>query len=543
MSGQNQDHFLDSSSLLAIVFLLLSWFLWDAYMKKKYPDSFVKRGELQEETLEIKEKKSAELFKPKTEKKLLKKSLLKEEDLPKEQEFWFQTDKLDLLFSSRGFGIKKVKIKNYYNREAQEIEFESSDQPLFASSFRQGDFIPFKIEEKVKEGESGKKFLLASYSSEDLEITKKIYVDDSRFVLDVQTKITPKTKEAIPDWNLAFSHLVPQTKAEGFLKFLMIYGMDSLKAFLLYQRKELERFYELKACESGKMDCHAYSQAEVVALGGKYFGKAFINQAELLPSVHFTGDNKRVQADIQYQFLHNRSQELKYQIFIGPKSLKSLEEAGPSLKLWLDFGFFSWIARPILKILTLLYELCKNWGLAIIILTVIVRLFLLPINIKSYQSMKVMQKLQPEIKEIRETYKSEPKKMNEEVMALMKKNKANPLGGCLPMFLQLPIFFALYRVLGESIELYQSPFFFWIQDLSLKDPYYVFPILGGLVLFVQQLITPMNLPKEQARLMKIIPLVFSIFMLNLPSGLTIYIFISGLFGLVQQFFFIKTRET
>ena len=107
------------------------------------------------------------------------------------------------------------------------------------------------------------------------------------------------------------------------------------------------------------------------------------------------------------------------------------------------------------------------------------------------------------------------------------------------MFIQLPVFFALYRVLGESIELYQSPFIGWIQDLSLKDPYFVFPVLAGLILFFQQSITPMNLPKEQARLIKLMPLVFSVFMLNLPSGLTIYIFVSGLFGLVQQLFFVK----
>ena len=157
--------------------------------------------------------------------------------------------------------------------------------------------------------------------------------------------------------------------------------------------------------------------------------------------------------------------------------------------------------------------------------------------------MKVMQKIQPELKQLRETHKSDPKKMNQEVMSLMKKHKANPLGGCLPMFIQLPVFFALYRVLGESIELYQSPFIGWIYDLSLKDPYFVFPILGGLVLFAQQTITPMNLPKEQARLIKAMPLVFTIFMLNLPSGLSLYIFISGLFGLVQQLFFVRLSKS
>jgi len=121
----------------------------------------------------------------------------------------------------------------------------------------------------------------------------------------------------------------------------------------------------------------------------------------------------------------------------------------------------------------------------------------------------------------------------------MKQHKASPFGGCLPMFIQLPVFFALYRVLGESIELYQSPFLFWIQDLSLKDPYYVLPVLSSLVLFIQQSLTPMNLPKEQARLLKIMPLIFSVFMLSLPSGLTLYIFVSGFFALIQQFFFMK----
>ena len=165
-----------------------------------------------------------------------------------------------------------------------------------------------------------------------------------------------------------------------------------------------------------------------------------------------------------------------------------------------------------------LYKWCHNWGLAIILLTFFIRLGLLPINIKSYKSMKIMQKIQPQIREIKEKHKSDPKQVNVEVMALMKKNKANPLGGCLPLFMQFPVFIALYRVLGESIELYQSPFVLWIEDLSLKDPYYVLPILAGLVYFVQQSITPMNLPKEQARLIKIMPLIFSVLCWLFPVG-------------------------
>ena len=556
--SQDQNHFLDTNTIIALVFLILSWFLWDSYMKNKYPDSFKKNQVGQEEKekefvgqqAEIQTDSKSSLLSQ--EKSQLQSAQLNPELQKPEQEIWFRGEELDLLFSSKGFGLKKVRIKKYFDREGRVIEFENPERPFFSSSFTRGGLIPFEIEKpeafvaekgRKEAQQDNQKVFSASFSSPDLDIKKEFRIEESRFLLEVQTAFLPKTEKEFSDWNISFSHPFPENKKEGPLKFLFLYGLDSLKGFLFYKGKEQKRFYEVKACEGGEEACNKYSQTEIVALGGKYFGKAFVNQAELLPSVQLKGDTKRVQAEIGYEFLHDKKQELKYQIFLGPKSLKSLEKSGENLRLWLDFGFFSWLARPLLMILTFLYGLCQNWGLAIIFLTLIIRLMLFPINIQSYKSMKVMQKIQPEIKEIKETYKSDPKKMNQEVMALMKKNKANPLGGCLPMFLQLPVFFALYRVLGESIELYQSPFFLWIQDLSLKDPYYIFPVLGGLVLFVQQMITPMNLPKEQARLMKIIPLIFSVFMLNLPSGLTIYIFVSGLFGLAQQAFFTKKKAS
>lgn len=535
----HQNHFLDRSTLIALCLLFLSWILWDNYMKKKYPEAFEKREALRQEQPWQEAQPKEKTFSQKNQVLKLETQKAIPLEAQPEEKFWFRGEKLELLFSSRGLGLEKILIKNYQNREGKMVEFESLDKPLFASSLDTIPFIPFQIEEKPDAQTENK--LKASFSSSDLEITKEISIDESKWLLKVQTHIKPKQEKELPDLRVFFSHPIPESKAKGFFSFLSIYGMDMLKGFLFYKGKEQKSFYEIKSCEAGQSSCHHYPQTEIVALGGKYFGKAFINKAELLPELSLTENKGLAQAEINYNFLHNKKQKVNYQIFIGPKSLKNFEDLGGNIRLWLDFGFFSWLARPLLMILTLLFSFLGNWGLAIIVLTLIMRLLLLPINIKSYQSMKIMQQIQPEIKEIRETHKKDPKKMNEEVMALMKKHKANPLGGCLPMFLQLPVFFALYRVLGESIELYQSPFFLWIQDLSLKDPYYVFPVLAGLVLFVQQLITPMNLPKEQARLMKIIPLIFSVFMLNLPSGLTIYIFISGLFGLAQQSFFIRTK--
>ena len=540
--SKQKETFLDTKTLVALGLLLFSWWGWDYYMKKKYPEIF-KRTDVSLA------KKKPEI-----------KGVLREKDQAfsliqkkhSEKELWFRGKNMDILFSSKGLGIKKLQLKKYSGRNREPIQFISGNSSLFSTDFSSNREVPFDIK---KEGN----IFVGVFSSSHEKIVKKVEVKEDIFALNVQIEIVPFQEKSIRSLSLSFSHPLPQEKHSGFFKMFFIYGLDVLKAFLLFEGQESKRLSEkdILFCEktkpgfcenfpqdtkTGQQDSF-YKNVESVALGGKYFGKAFMNKSSLLPSVQLVKDNYFASAFVTYDFLHSKKQNLEYRIFLGPKSLKNLENLGGGLRQWLDFGFFSWMARPLLLFLIGLYKFCHNWGLAIILLTFVIRLALLPINIKSYKSMKLMQKIQPELKEIRETYKSDPKEMNQKVMALMKKNKVNPLGGCLPMFVQLPVFFALYRVLGESIKLYQSPFVFWIKDLSLKDPFFVYPVLAGLVLFIQQSITPMNLPKEQARLIKMMPLVFSVFMLNLPSGLTLYIFVSGLFGLVQQLFFVKLNST
>ena len=152
-----------------------------------------------------------------------------------------------------------------------------------------------------------------------------------------------------------------------------------------------------------------------------------------------------------------------------------------------------------------------------------------------------MQKLQPEIAQVKLKYKDDQRRMNEEVMRLMKENKANPIGGCLPMLIQLPVFFALYQVLAQSMELYRQPFIFWIHDLTVKDPFFVLPVMMGIAMFFQQKLTPVADP-QQAKILQWMPVIFSVLMFTLPSGLTLYIFISTLFGICQQYVFLKDRS-
>lgn len=194
-----------------------------------------------------------------------------------------------------------------------------------------------------------------------------------------------------------------------------------------------------------------------------------------------------------------------------------------------------------LKLLRIFYGIFSNYGVAIILLTLIMRMLVFPIAHRGYKSMNKMQKVQPLLKSIREKNKKDPQKANMEIMAVMKEHGVNPIGGCLPMLLQLPIFFAFYRVLSESIVMYQAPFFGWIQDLSLKDPYYILPVSMGAIMFVQQKLTPTSMEPMQQKVMALLPIVFSFFMMSLPSALTLYIFVSTLFGVLQQYIFMRVK--
>lgn len=517
----NTQNFLDKSTLIALGLLILSWLGWSYYMKTKYPPEPARPAIVSTENQKEQKEQEETSLSP-------QRGNLKH----KEKTLEFHGNNMDVVFSSNGFGVKKLTLKGYADRNKKPIVFYHPDRPLFSSFFFKDEHspIPFKIRK-----EAGK--FIGVFSSPEGKITKTIELKDEQFILSSQTTIEPTKSKKLKGLSLVFSQALNQKKPQGFLSLFLIYSQNVLKAFVSYNDGKSERLEEADFEEP-----KSYSRMNIVALGDKYFGKALINQSSFLPSVIFKKETSQITARLDYEFLSSKKQNVEYRVFLGPKSLKNFKTLGKGMEQWLDFGFFGWLARPLLLFLNWLYAWCGNWGIAIILLTFFIRLALLPINIKSYKSMKIMQKIQPKIKELKVLHKADPKKMNLEVMALMKSHKANPLGGCLPLFIQFPVFFALYRVLGESIELYQSPFVFWIQDLSLKDPYYVLPVLAGLILFVQQRLTPMNMSKEHARLLAFMPLVFSVFMLGLPSGLTLYIFVSGLFGLAQQFFFVKMES-
>ena len=222
-------------------------------------------------------------------------------------------------------------------------------------------------------------------------------------------------------------------------------------------------------------------------------------------------------------------------VYFGPRDLDILKAVNYDLARAIDFGFFTPIAKPLLYVLKFFYSFFGNYGISIILLTMIIKLLFWPLTHKSYASMKDMQKLQPEMQKIREKFKNDRERQNRELMELYKTHRVNPLGGCLPMVVQIPVFFALYKVLMDAIELRQAPFALWITDLSLKDPYYVTPLIMGATMFIQQKLTPSTMDPTQAKVFMLMPIIFTFLFLNFPSGLVLYWLVNNLLTILQQY--------
>lgn len=226
----------------------------------------------------------------------------------------------------------------------------------------------------------------------------------------------------------------------------------------------------------------------------------------------------------------------KFTLYAGPKEHDRLAALNLGLEHIVDFGFFSIIARPLFWVLKFFYKYIGNYGWAIVLLTIVVRIPFIPILNIGQKSMKRLQELQPKMNEIKEKYKKDPQKMQAEMMELYKKYKVNPMSGCFPMLLQIPVFFALYKVLLVAIELRGAPWLLWIADLSAKDPYYVLPVVMGVTMLIQQKMTPSTMDPTQAKIMLLMPVVFTFMFLNFASGLVLYWLVNNLLAIIQQFY-------
>ncbi|MEY8204116.1 MAG: membrane protein insertase YidC [Bermanella sp.] len=229
-------------------------------------------------------------------------------------------------------------------------------------------------------------------------------------------------------------------------------------------------------------------------------------------------------------------------LYLGPKDQEKLAEISENLDLTIDYGWLWWVAQPLFWLLTVIHTLVGNWGWSIILLTIFIKSFFLPLSAKSYRSMANMRRVAPKLAALREQFGDDRQKLSQEMMGLYKKEKINPLGGCLPILVQMPVFIALYWVLMESVELRQAPFMLWIEDLSIKDPLFILPIIMGVSMFIQMSLNPAPQDPMQAKVMKLMPIIFTVFFLFFPAGLVLYWVVNNILSITQQYIITKQIE-
>lgn len=546
MSQEKQPSFLDSKTILAIVLVGMSWIAWQSYMKKKYPHAYEQKAQVEQSAEATNNAEgggspnqdtagnvenpgstvgdSNDLTTPVG---IPTPSDRAESVVHYEDEYW----SFDI--SSKGMGIRNLHLKKYTDRKNELVSVgRGSLEPIFATNLsgRRGE-LDFTIE-TIGEGQ-----FKGTAVTESGQITKLVSLRSSQYLFETEVVATG-LKPSFVGLTVTMGDKLYESKKGGF----MLPAFDHQEFFIRSNSgKDRLAINVEKLTELDK----TINQVRVAALGTQYFAQGVIDNSDVIPEVKTYGDIQAgiVTGRLQYTMLNKADAfKIRYRSFAGPKSFEMLERIDSEFAEIVNFGMFSWIAKYILHMMKWFYTLLGNWGLAIILLTIIVRLIVLPFAVMSYKSMKNMQKIQPQIKALREKYAEDKQRLNQEMMGLMKNHRVNPLGGCLPMLLQFPVFIALYQVLGQSIELYQAPFGLWIHDLSLKDPFYVLPVLMGITMFIQQRITPNTMDPAQAKVLMFMPLLFTFFMVSLPSGLTLYIFISALFGILQQMYFMREKN-
>ena len=377
-------------------------------------------------------------------------------------------------------------------------------------------------------------------SREGTIIEKSYTFDPQSYLIDLTVTVTNNSDQSIRD-NLVLSLRNPVVEDRGY----SFVGPSALIDGNLEQVK-------IKKIE----DKNQYSgKIKWIGIEDRYFISSIIPGEEI---------NGRMQLDLlddvvvsqlinpSFELASGEQKEYQFHVFMGPKSMELLDSLGHDLGQALNFGFFNFIAKPCLWFMNQIHGVIPNYGIAIILLTLCTKILLWPLGNKSYKSMSEMKKLQPLMTEIREKHKGDKQKMNQELMALYRTYKVNPMGGCLPMVLQIPVFFALYRMLYQAIELRHAPFFFWINDLSAPDrlfefgfsipfmePPYGVPVLTivmGATMLLQQKMSPPPGDPTQAKMMMLMPIVFTFIFINFSSGLVLYWLVNNVLSISQQYY-------
>lgn len=525
MNEQNESPFSNPRFLTAIVLVFLFLWGWQYYVTKKYPPPPANVVSDQSATsLQTLEKTPTTSSIAATAQTAALVEGNKNTVASEEKTFFYEDDQVKWSLSSFGMGLNYFELKKFTDKDKKPVIYSPSEK-LFAV-LSNSQRIIFDIQ-KVSDVEYVGKAVVNG-----LPVTRTLKYDKEKTHFQSSTEF----QTGLSDLTYVVADKKHVITGGNFL-------MPSFeKQDFLYFSKDKASTEQITGIKDGETLNIAAEHVSMASINTQYFSQALIDKSQITPAIRMIVQGAAALLNVTYDLKNSQISKIDQLYFIGPKSPEILKQIDPVLPEVLDYGMFGFISRPLLMLMRFMHDLLGNWGLAIIALTLIVRIVMLPFNILSFKSSRAMQKIQPQLQAIREKYKNDPMQVNRETMALMKQNNANPLSGCLPMLIQIPIFFALWKTIGSSIEIYQQPFFAWITDLSSHDKFFVLPILMGITMFFQQKLTPTTMDPTQQKILNFMPILFALFMLSLPSGLTLYNFISALFGVIQQYFLLKDKS-
>ncbi len=465
-----------------------------------------------------------------------------------------ETDVLDLYIDTRGGVIKSLKLKDYslaVDKPEEYLELIHSNQDsvyIIQNGLRSSTspapthhsiFNAAQTSYRLQDSDEVLRVPL-SWTENGVQVVKTYQFTRGDYLIKVNHRVNNQSDQ---EWVGSQYRQITRSRPLKTSKFLYTYtGAVVYNEEVKYEKVKFDDMEE----QSFKLT----SNGGWAAMIQHYFLSAWVAEPEETNLMYSIANTKRNPSTYT---IGMRSQSLQVQpgqqgefnskLFVGPKLVNRLEEISPGLELTVDYGALTFLSKPLYWLLSFFNGIVGNWGFAIILLTLLVKAVFFKLSETSYKSMAKMRKVGPRLKTLKERYGDDRQKMNQAMMDLYKTEKINPMGGCLPILVQIPVFIALYWALLESVELRQAPFILWITDLSVKDPYFVLPLIMGVSMLIQQKLNPAPPDPIQAKVMMALPIIFTVFFAFFPSGLVLYWVVNNILSITQQYIITKRIES
>lgn len=426
-----------------------------------------------------------------------------------EKEILIETPKSRILFTTRGAAVKKWEINDISGWI--DLVFPVNGENLQLATFPENIFTTHAQSKEIHSGDTPYEISFSYVSSDGIVMDKTYRIDPDTYIVDLFITLTNKGKEKVvgKEWSIGWGPGLNTVKRELKENTRQMRAIGFHKEGLVKYRSQIY-----------------HEQFNWVAVDNRYFLAALIPQTHEDFAYIYARKEKKQPPLFEWHASVNikpgEEKTFSSKLYIGPKGYIHLKKLGFKLEEAVNFGFFGFLGKIALRALYFFKKLTGNYGWAIVLLTFCLQFFFIPLTMKSFKATLAMKKLQPQIKSLQTKYKNDSKRLNMEMMNLYKTSGTNPFGGCMPMILQIPVFWALFTTLRNAFELRGAPFIFWIKDLSVYDPFYVLPVLMGIGMLIQQKVMSVSADPTQARMMLFMPIIFTFFFLKFPAGLVLY---------------------